>query len=80
MSEKKLEDGGRAFPRSVCVSPIGDVIEGSDGMSLRDWFAGMALQGFIARSKAFPGSDTIDEYTDLAFEFADGMVERREEK
>lgn len=36
----KIEDGGPAFPRSGL---------GDRGMSLRDWFAGQALVGEIAR-------------------------------
>lgn len=31
------KDGGAAFPHEL-----------SDGISLRDWFAGMALQGLLA--------------------------------
>ncbi len=42
MSEK-IEDGGPAFP---CSAPEG--YEPSLGMSLRDWFAGQALAGWLA--------------------------------
>lgn len=35
-------DGGPAFPRS------GNWSKDYDGMSLRDWYAGMALQGYLS--------------------------------
>lgn len=37
------KDGGSAFPLAIAVSPAGDMHQGWAGMSLRDWFAGMAL-------------------------------------
>lgn len=53
-------DGGPAFPHG----PMGDTMHGEDGrewhqfpagtgMSLRDWFAGMALQGMLANGNEF---------------------------
>ena len=41
------KDGGPAFPSAGLVTPAGIAFE---GMSLRDWFAGMALQGIITGS------------------------------
>lgn len=39
----KINDGGPAFPREAYVNPHGVEIRiGSDGMTLRDWFAGQA--------------------------------------
>lgn len=38
-----IKDGGPAFPQIGRMFPV-------SGMSLRDWFAGMALQGIIAGS------------------------------
>jgi len=40
----EIKDGGPAFPRARYVRPD-DAI--NDGMSLRAWFAGMAMQGLI---------------------------------
>ena len=37
-----VDDGGPAFP----------VHGGRDGMSLRDWFAGMAVEGMLSFSSA----------------------------
>lgn len=38
----KINDGGPAFPRSA-----NDCDNGAPGMSLRDWFAGMAMQAIV---------------------------------
>ena len=54
------------------------------GMSLRDWYAGMALQGLMANShrgvvKAFSdhgdGADTA--FAESAYAFADAMLKAR---
>ncbi|MCL2556888.1 MAG: hypothetical protein FWE09_00250 [Treponema sp.] len=70
MSEKK--DGGPAFPviesfgtESVCTHP---------GMELRDWFAGQALAGMMARPNLC-GEDVHDCYR-----IADAMLAAREAK
>ena len=42
--------GGTAFPTTQKNFAPEEVDFGSPGMSLRDWFAGMALQGVIAGS------------------------------
>ena len=42
-----IKDGGPAFPKSD-AEILGGASVGQVGMSLRDWFAGMALQGMIA--------------------------------
>ncbi len=49
MSEKP-KDGGPAFPVSTFVSIDGQSVSHPDhtGMSLRAWFAGMALQAMLA--------------------------------
>lgn len=70
------DDGGPAFPR-------GDVPNQSwaqKGMSLRDWFAGQALAGFIAgrSDKSGPGIDA--SYAEAAVSaglYADAMIAER---
>ena len=48
MSDKVEKDGGgRAFPGIVIESP-GNFAYAMGGMSLRDWFAGMAMQGILS--------------------------------
>jgi hypothetical protein len=41
-----INDGGPAFPLATSSASN----ESVNGMSLRDWFAGMALQGMLAQS------------------------------
>lgn len=55
---------GDAFPRSTAAH----------GMTLRDWFAGKALQGFLSD----PTMDgTPEDYADSAYRFADAMLKAR---
>lgn len=57
-ADKVFEQGGPAFP--VLDSTIGD---GRCGMSLRDWFAGMAMQGLLAGGGDYLRSDiALDSY------------------
>lgn len=61
MSETRvIDDGGQAFPTT------------HDGMSLRDWFAGMALQGLIASGANGSARDASESYT-----IADRMILER---
>jgi len=41
-----INDGGPAFP--VPTDPLNP---GTNGMSLRDWFAGMAMQGMLSNDE-----------------------------
>ena len=60
------DDGGPAFPTN-----LEDWNGGFGGMK-RDWFAGMAMQGFCARH---PDNDVgQDETAKLAYEQADAML------
>ncbi len=84
----KRDDGGAAFP--VSDEPGNFPLE--RGMSLRDWFAGMALQGVLAldssdvarkataqMAKKF-GEATPEVYSALAYELADAMLAAREKE
>ncbi|HKE44223.1 MAG TPA: hypothetical protein VKB41_06755 [Steroidobacteraceae bacterium] len=44
------------------------------GMTLRDWFAGQALLGVIARGVKSPAA----EVAEAAYEYADAMLEARQ--
>lgn len=46
----KRDDGGPAYPTARFDNALRDEPVGFYGMSLRDWFAGQALQGFLADS------------------------------
>jgi uncharacterized protein YodC (DUF2158 family) len=71
MDEKK--DGGPAFP--VHEENDDGIFTATKGMSLRDWFAGQALQGLIAAHKT--GMLRSDDAVFHAYAFADAMIERR---
>lgn len=70
MSEKKISDGGPAFPVKKWRE------EGHyEGLSIRDWFAGMALQGMVANPSI--GSLETDQFASDAYLYADAMIARR---
>ena len=75
--QKPIDDGGPAFP---CNSPNGK--ETHPGMSLRDWFAGMAMQGMLAVSsvQSTLTHDAIRGGTKTSFEIADAMLAAGKEK
>lgn len=83
-----MKDGGQAFPGRVTVpghaieTGMGTQYEPEQavyhtGMSLRDWFAGMALQGLIAdegySTNKWPFNLVLD-----AYKIADAMIAERE--
>jgi hypothetical protein len=80
----KTDDGGPAFPGAapmVAMDQSGHLRRVEDGMSLRDWFASMALQGIIACPEPAPDADNIEELTlilaNAAYTYADAMIAAR---
>ena len=80
MSEK--ETGGPAFPGTQYaggIKPTGH----SEGMTIRDWFAGMALQGWITAQPTIKGVtlNAGDDHAALiasaAYAWADAMLKER---
>lgn len=63
-------DGGRAFPRPATLNTFGQ----QDGMTLRQWYAGMVLAGMIANGGEFM-SGKEREGTRVAFRHADAMIQ-----
>ena len=63
--------GGPAFPG-----------ERGHGLTIRDWFAGMAMQGLIASPRGTPnGADATDTYyAEMAYIMADAMIAEREKE
>jgi hypothetical protein len=53
------------------VKQIGNDL--STGMTLRDYFAGLAMQGMITRTN----QSTKEEISEYAYEVADAMLEER---
>lgn len=74
----KNDTGGHAFPFPSTVYEQGKhtVENGDYGMTLRDWFAGMALQGICSQLQAHPKHSDI--YAKFAYEQADKMIETRQ--
>ena len=76
----EINDGGPAFPTMSEV----EIFRGrwvkelrpSGGMSLRDWFAGQAMQAYVATEG--PASDDDGDFVaNYAYEIADAMMKER---
>ena len=65
----KINDGGPAFPRE-------DFHNGVPGMSLRDWFAGQAMAGWLASFGPDDGYRSAG-IAEFAYEIADDMLAAR---
>ena len=89
------DDGGPAFPVAADGAYIPDCDDpgappdreypGHPGMTLRDWFAGQALMGIIAKSPYKSGtlaemkeSGDIAARAAAAYDYADAMLKERE--
>lgn len=83
---KPIDNGGPAFPAGMAATtnanhdPI--VYDSTErcvgGMTLRDWFAGMALPACITEAEEWydkhGGCDVYERSTKSAYEFADSMI------
>lgn len=76
MSEQK-DDGGHAFPTAKQWNQMGCVADAYPGMSLRDWFAGMALQGVLGADFDFFSEEKFSYAAENAYGFADAMIAAR---
>lgn len=77
MNSGTTNNGGPAFPtKREALDPRATGWSMQEGMSLRDWFAGMALQGY--RSSNMRSRSSVVAY--LAYEDADAMLAARERK
>lgn len=87
---KKPNDGGPIAPNMIQHIPLGDGfsqitrLESAGGLTIRDWFAGMALQGWLA---SYEGSaihpviyETQLDVANQAYAMADAMLAARERK
>lgn len=84
MATKK--DGGQAFP--CAPGGTGEEFEpGAEGMTLRDYFAGQALNGFFSSPAWMKGADAAalksdaklaDALAEFAYQYADAMIAERE--
>lgn len=79
---EQINDGGPAFPchtdqLQVCATTghekVIPVLNG--GMSIRDWFAGQALDGILSQEGAVKGYESND--ATRAYAIADAMIAAR---
>lgn len=64
----EVKDGGQAFP---CAGL-------SEGMSLRDWFAGQAMAWASQLNNIDGKPQTLNELAYVCYEYADAMIKARE--
>ena len=83
---KEINDGGPAYPQP-CTSEgyAGNTPYGvaGGGMTLRDWYAGMALQGICASNPIIKGlsqGTPADDLCKLCYILADAMIKQRGKK
>jgi hypothetical protein len=76
-----MKDGGSAFPQLDWErSNTGETVSyTSGGMTLRDWFAGQALTGYLAGNTRPPIS-TAEDVVLKSWHIADLMLAKREAK
>ena len=78
-NEKQTDDGGAAFPHSSQPRDAqgNPMMENHTqwGMTLRDWFAGKAMVGLLAK-----GHQVDDELIRESLAAADAMIAARKEK
>lgn len=68
-----IDNGGAAFPRNDRMTHDESLIYQEQGMTLRDWFAGQALAGYLAA-----GSDDAKTAA-AAYWHSDNMLKARRE-
>lgn len=81
MNNEPIKDGGPAFPhlrRYVDNNTYESLTDG--GMSLRDYFAGQALNGYVAYHPASIMGPFVEETAVLAYQYANAMIKAREGK
>jgi len=74
-------NGGPAFPVPQQSFGNGIVLEcKADGMSLRDWFAGMALSSLASSEDEYGTTRTVEERGQWMYDQADAALAARERK
>lgn len=71
MNDKRINDGGPAFPENGSRGKAA----GGEGMSLRDYFAAKAMQGLLAARGHY---ENYREIASDAYLLADAMLKARE--
>jgi hypothetical protein len=83
-------DGGPAFPQHGCSSnqEVIERMKDQGGMTLRDWFAGMAMSGWLAsydgisthQARVNDGGNQLAEAAKCSYATADAMLAAREQE
>ena len=71
----EIDNGGPAFPVADTIYPNGQIQYGSNGMQLRDYFAGEASKMFLTQSDR--KQYKYKEMAQFSFLFADAMIKAR---
>ena len=69
-------DGGPAFPVPLLPGQSWQGIGPCDGMTLRDYFAGRAMQSYLLDKDR--DSFTFEQWAQASYEMADAMLKARE--
>jgi hypothetical protein len=72
-----INDGGPAFPVASCPDANGQICWGTDGMTLRDWFAGRAMAGLLTQPAEIEFG--ASHFAKASYEMADAMLAARKE-
>lgn len=78
---KLIDDGGPAFPSGKSETPgYENSMPYYEGMTLRDWFAGMALGHIPALLEASDKNKSCENIAVHAYQIADAMLAARKGK
>jgi hypothetical protein len=66
-----------AFPTGIFTDDKGRIIGGSNGMSLRDYFAAKAMQEWLVETSE---EISVTQIANFSYEMADAMLKAREEE
>ena len=69
----------KAYPIMFKHPTTGAIIE-NQGMELRDWFAGLAMQAILGSLEDEFDSDEFDVLAKIFYRMADTMIKARESK
>jgi len=73
MSDK--DQGGFVYPSGQKVVGYDDILPARSGITLRQHYAGLAMQGLLAGQYSENGFLNLREMPDEAFKIADAMIE-----
>ena len=72
-SNEQRNADASAFPQTSVTHPNGDFIYGTPGLTKRELFAVMAMQGMLARRQAWDNTG-IKDFAGEAVDYADALL------